>query len=102
MIITEVAQKKIAELILISQEAMPDYKLFLRITAMLDDNSKLKHQTYFDYEIREDDLVVSYPGFDLRIDKLSLPYLDGATVDYLESNGTVEFIINNPNQEWYF
>jgi iron-sulfur cluster assembly accessory protein len=99
MIITEVAQKKIAELILISQEAMPDYKLFLRITAMLDDNSKLKHQTYFDYETREDDSVIAHDGFDLRIDKLSLPYLDGATVDYLESNGTVEFIINNPNQE---
>lgn len=99
MIITEVAQKKIAELILISQEAMPEYKLFLRITAMLDDSSKLKHQTYFDYETREDDSVVPYDGFDLRIDNLSLPYLNGAAVDYLESNGTVEFIINNPNQE---
>ena len=99
MIITDVAQKKIAELILISQEAMPDYKLFLRITAMLDDSSKLKHQTYFDYETREDDAVIAYPGFDLRIDKLSLPYLDEATIDYLESNGTVEFIIDNPNKE---
>ena len=99
MIITDVAQKKIAELILISQEAMPDYKLFLRITAMLDDSSKVKHQTYFDYETREDDSVTTYDGFDLRIDNLSLPYLDGATVDYLESNGTVEFIIDNPNKE---
>ena len=99
MIITDVAQKKIAELILISQEAMLDYKLFLRITAIMDDSSKLKHQTYFDYETREDDSVIAYEGFDLRIDKLSLPYLEGATVDYLESNGTVEFIIDNPNKE---
>lgn len=99
MIITDVAQKKIAELILISQEAMLDYKLFLRITAIMDDSSKLKHQTYFDYETREDDSVIAYEGFDLRIDKLSLPYLEGATIDYLESNGTVEFIINNPNKE---
>ena len=51
--ITVKARKKIAELILISQEAMPDYKLFLRITAILDDSSKLKHQTYFDYENME-------------------------------------------------
>jgi iron-sulfur cluster assembly accessory protein len=99
MIITDIAQKKIAELILVSQEAMPDYKLFLRITAMLDENSKLKHQTYFDYEVREDDLVITHNGFDLRIDNLSLPYLDGATLDYLESNGTIEFIIDNPNKE---
>lgn len=99
MIITDVAQKKIAELILISQEAMLDYKLFLRITAIMDDSSKLKHQTYFDYETREDDSVIAYEGFDLRIDKLSLPYLEGATIDYLESNGTVEFIIDNPNKE---
>ena len=97
--ITDVAQKKIAELILISQNAMPEYKLFLRVTAMLDDSSKLKHQTYFDYETREGDSVIPYDGFDLRIDELSLPYLDGATVDYLESNGTVEFIIDNPNKE---
>ena len=99
MIITDVAQKKIAELILISQEAMLDYKLFLRITAIMDDSSKLKHQTYFDYETREGDSVIPYDSFDLRIDELSLPYLDGATVDYLESNGTVEFIIDNPNKE---
>lgn len=99
MMITDVAQKKIAELILISQNAMPEYKLFLRVTAMLDDSSKLKHQTYFDYETREGDSVIPYDGFDLRIDELSLPYLDGATVDYLESNGTVEFIIDNPNKE---
>ena len=99
MMITDVAQKKIAELILISQEAMPEYRLFLRVTAMLDDSSKLKHQTYFDYETREGDSVIPYDGFDLRIDELSLPYLDGATVDYLESNGTVEFIIDNPNKE---
>ena len=97
--ITVKARKKIAELILISQEAMPEYKLFLRITAVLDESSKLKHQTYFDYETREDDSVITYDGFDLRIDNLSLPYLDGASVDYLESNGTVEFIIDNPNKE---
>lgn len=96
MVITDVAQEKIAELIIGSREAMPDYNLFLRITAVLDDNSKVKHQTYFDYETRQGDKVYTYEGFDLRLDELSLPYLVESTVDYLDLSG---FTINSPDQE---
>jgi iron-sulfur cluster assembly accessory protein len=99
MIITEVAQKKIAELIIGSQTAMPNYELFLRITVLPGGCSGLKHQTYFDYEKREDDTVYNYEGFDLRLDKLSLPYLEGATVDYVESIDKIGFTLDNPNSE---
>lgn len=99
MIITEVAQKKVAELIVGSQIAMPDYELFLRITVLPGGCSGLKHQTYFDYEKREDDTVYNYDGFDLRLDKLSLPYLEGATVDYVESIDKIGFTLDNPNSE---
>lgn len=99
MIITEIAQKKVAELIIGSQTAMPDYELFLRITVLPGGCSGLKHQTYFDYEKREDDTVYNYEGFDLRLDKMSLPYLEGSTVDYVESIDKIGFTIDNPNSE---
>jgi Fe-S cluster assembly iron-binding protein IscA len=94
MIITDVAEKKIAELIVRSQKAMPDYKLFLRITAMLDDNAKLKHQTYFDYEEREYDSAYEHEGFVVRIDEQSLPFLNTATIDYVESDDNIGFTID--------
>jgi iron-sulfur cluster assembly accessory protein len=99
MIITDVAQKKVAELIKGSQIAMPDYPLFLRVTVVPGGCSGLKHQTYFDYEKREEDTVYNYEGFDLRIDKLSSPYLNGSTIDYVESIDKIGFTLDNPNSE---
>jgi iron-sulfur cluster assembly accessory protein len=97
MIITDKAQEKVAELIKVSQAAMPDYSLFLRVTAVSEGNSGLKHQTYFDYEEREDDKVYEYVGFNLRIDKSSLAFLEGASIHYIESDENAGFIIDNPN-----
>ncbi len=97
MIITDIAQTKIAELIKGSQAAMPDYSLFLRVTAVAEGDSGLKHQTYFDYEEREDDKVYEYLGFNLRVDKSSLAYLEGASIHYIESTDNAGFIIDNPN-----
>ena len=97
MIITDIAQEKVAELIKGSQVAMPDHNLFLRVTVVSQGDSGLKHQTYFDYEEREDDKVYEYGGFDLRVDKASLAYLEGASIDYTESTDNAGFIIDNPN-----
>ena len=99
MVITDIAQKKVAELIQGSHIAMPDYPLFLRVTVVAGGCSGLKHQTYFDYEKREDDTVYNYEGFDLRIDKLSHPYLNGSTIDYVESIDKIGFTLDNPNSE---
>ena len=38
-------------------------------------------------------------GFDLRIDKLSSPYLTGSTIDYVESIDKIGFTLDNPNSE---
>jgi iron-sulfur cluster assembly accessory protein len=99
MVITEAAHKKISELIIGSQNALPGYELFLRITAVLDEESNIKHQTYFDYESRDDDKVYKYDGFDLRIDSSSMQYLSGASINYIDLNDTSEFIIDNPNKK---
>lgn len=95
MIITELAQEKIAELIVGSQEALIEETLFLRVTVVVEDES-INHQTYFDYETREDDTVYNYDGFDLRVDGVSLPYLENSTIDYFPEGQTIGFIINTP------
>lgn len=92
MIITEVAQSKIAELIENPKEVMPHSTFFLRVTAI--ENDGIKYQTYFDYETREDDLLTNFNGFDLRIDKESDKYLELVTLDFIEDKG---FTLDTPN-----
>ena len=51
----------------------------------------------FDEEQGEDDLAVATDGVTLLVDPLSLQYLMGASVDYVESLHGAQFTIRNPN-----
>ena len=95
--LTEAAQSKVKDLIKGTQTAMPNHEIFLRVTVMPGGCSGLKHQTYFDYEKRDNDTVFNYEGFDLRVDNLSLPYLDGATIEYFDTIEKQGFFLDNPN-----
>jgi len=97
MQVTDAAKIKIKDLIKKSQLAMPEHKLFLRVTVMPGGCSGLKHQTYFDYETRADDILIRYQEFDLRIDRESHPYLKGATIDYSDTIEKQGFTLDNPN-----
>lgn len=97
MIITEPAKKKIAELIESTKVTMPNESFFLRVTVVPGGCSGLKHQIYFDYEIRSDDELINYEEFDLRIDQESYKYLDGATIDHFDTIEKQGFFIDNPN-----
>ena len=97
MKLTEAATTKVQQLIEGTRVAMPDHEIFLRVTVMPGGCSGLKHQTYFDYEKRSNDKVFNYDGFDLRIDDLSLPYLEGASIDYLDTIEKQGFFLDNPN-----
>jgi Fe-S cluster assembly iron-binding protein IscA len=94
MEITEAAKKKIGELINVNKEIMPEQKFFLRVTADIDADNKLKQQTYFDYEVRSNDRLLRFKDFDLRIDEESYPYLKHAKLEYSEEDG---FILDNPD-----
>ena len=97
MKLTEAAQEKVRELIKGTQIAIPNHEIFLRVTVMPGGCSGLKHQTYFDYETREGDVLLRFRGFDLRIDKESHPYLKGATLDYSDTIEKQGFFLDNPN-----
>jgi iron-sulfur cluster assembly accessory protein len=99
MNITEVAQKKIASLVVETQAEHTDKKIFLRLAVQPGGCSGLRYKTYFDYETHEDDSVYNYSEFDFRIDKMSAPYLDGATLDFEDTIEKQGFTIDNPNAQ---
>jgi len=45
----------------------------------------------------EDDLEVTTDGVALLIDSVSLPFVEGAIVDYVENLGGASFQVRNPN-----
>ena len=51
----------------------------------------------FDNIVDEDDTCIEKEGANLVIDSLSLQYLQGSTVDYIEDLTGSKFIISNPN-----
>jgi iron-sulfur cluster assembly accessory protein len=76
---------------------MPDHPLFLRISVQPGGCSGLRYQTYFDYERKEGDKIYPFQGFDLVIDRMSDPYLFGATLDFVDTIEKQGFTIDNPN-----
>ena len=97
MIITDSAKDKVVELLEANKTTMPDENFFLRITVVPGGCSGLKQQIYFDYEDRDNDEVFNFDGFDLKIDKLSYPYLQGAELDYANTIEKQGFFLDNPN-----
>tara|TARA_B100001121_G_C18298635_1_gene438652 strand:- start:244 stop:594 length:351 start_codon:yes stop_codon:yes gene_type:complete len=51
----------------------------------------------FDDVVEEDDTCIEKDGANLVVDSLSLQYLQGSTVDYIEDLTGSKFIISNPN-----
>lgn len=92
MKLTEAAVNKVAALI----AADPQQGLFLRFAVQPGGCSGLRYQFYFDNETKLEDQIVRHQQFDLRIDKMSWPYLSEATMDYVESIDKIGFVIDNP------
>ena len=58
--------------------------------------SGFQYQLAFDDQ-REDDVVFESHGVRLLVDGPSLPYVDGSTIDYVDSLQGAGFQVNNPN-----
>jgi iron-sulfur cluster assembly accessory protein len=99
MILTNEAIKKVASLIIDSQITTPGRQQFLRISVSPGGCSGLRYQTYFDYEEKEGDVIYPFEGFDLRLDRMSDPYLNGSTLDFIDTIDKQGFSIDNPNAQ---
>ncbi len=69
----------------------------LRVVAMPADSGGLQYMLTMEKESQNDDMVVDVEGVQFLMDSDSAPFLEEATIDYVENfGGQVGFVINNP------
>ena len=101
IMISENAASKVSELLAREVSATPgenegkDYAL--RVAVQPGGCAGLRYSLYFDDRQLEGDVVSNVFGVQLRVDKMSAPYLRGAEIDYVDGLQQSGFTINNPN-----
>ena len=91
--ITPAAGTKVKNLL--EQEGRDDLRL--RVAVQPGGCSGLIYQLYFDERMLDGDNVVDYDGVEVIVDKMSVPYLEGATIDFEDTIQKQGFTIDNPN-----
>ena len=81
---------------LMSQEGRDDLRL--RLAVQPGGCSGLIYQLYFDERMLEGDAVRSFgENVEVVVDKMSVPYLEGASIDFEDTIQKQGFTIDNPN-----
>ena len=69
----------------------------LRVIAMPAESGGLQYMLTMEKETQSDDTVMDVEGVKFLMDSDSAPFLEEATIDYVENlGGQVGFVINNP------
>ena len=69
----------------------------LRVIAMPAEAGGLQYMLTMEKESQPDDMVLDVEGVKFLMDSDSAPFLEEATIDYVENfGGQVGFVINNP------
>ncbi len=93
VVLTGVAAEKVSSLL--SQEGRDDLRL--RVGVQPGGCSGLIYQLYFDERTLDGDLVKDFDGVEVVVDRMSAPYLEGATIDFADTIEKQGFTIDNPN-----
>ncbi|HSV40288.1 MAG TPA: iron-sulfur cluster insertion protein ErpA [Nocardioidaceae bacterium] len=80
---------------LLEQEGRDD--LALRIAVQPGGCSGLRYQLFFDERTLDGDVVIDFDGVNVVVDRMSVPYLNGATIDFVDTIEKQGFTIDNPN-----
>ena len=80
---------------LLDQEGRDDLRL--RIAVQPGGCSGLQYQLFFDERKLDGDVELDLNGVPLVVDRMSAPYLGGATVDFTDTIEQQGFTIDNPN-----
>ena len=91
--LTEVAAAKVKALL--EQEGRDDLRL--RVAVQPGGCSGLRYQLFFDERELDGDIVSEFGGVEVVVDRMSAPYLAGATVDFADRIDAQGFTIDNPN-----
>jgi iron-sulfur cluster assembly accessory protein len=92
VVLTDAAATKAKALL--DQEGRDD--LVLRIQVEPGGCAGLRYSLYFDDRSLDGDVNAEFGGVTLRIDRMSAPYLQGATIDFVDTIEKQGFTIDNP------
>ncbi|GID32142.1 iron-sulfur cluster insertion protein ErpA [Paractinoplanes brasiliensis] len=95
VLLTDVAAVKVKALI--EQEGRDDLRL--RIAVQPGGCSGLRYQLFFDERSLDGDIVNDFGGVEVVVDRMSAPYLAGATIDFADRIDAQGFTIDNPNAQ---
>lgn len=95
VILTDVAATKVKSLL--AQEGRDDLRL--RIAVQPGGCSGLIYQLYFDDRVLDGDAIRGFDGVEVIVDRMSVPYLAGATIDFADTIERQGFTIDNPNAQ---
>ncbi|MEU6860222.1 iron-sulfur cluster insertion protein ErpA [Glycomyces sp. NPDC046736] len=95
VVLTDAAASKVKALI----EQEGEEGLRLRVEVSPGGCSGLRYGLFFDTDVREGDTVQDYEGFGVVVDKMSIPYLIGASIDFADRIDAQGFTIDNPNAQ---
>ena len=93
VVLTDTAASKVKGLL--DQEGRDD--LALRIAVQPGGCSGLRYQLFFDERTLDGDVVSDFDGVAVVVDRMSVPYLNGAMIDFVDSIEKQGFTIDNPN-----
>ena len=91
--VSDAAASKVKSLL--EQEGRDD--LQLRIAVQPGGCSGLRYQLFFDERNLDGDQVNDFGGVSVVVDKMSVPYLGGAVIDFVDTIEKQGFTIDNPN-----
>jgi iron-sulfur cluster assembly accessory protein len=73
--------------------------MVLRIAVQPGGCSGLRYELFFDDRTLDGDALVYFGGIGLAVDRMSKPYLDGASIDFVDTIEKQGFTIDNPNAQ---
>ncbi len=91
--LTDAAAVKVRSLI--EQEGRDDLKL--RVSVQPGGCSGFQYQLFFDERSLDGDVNIVHDGVPVVVDRMSAPYLVGATIDFTDTIEQQGFTIDNPN-----
>src|SRR5437867_10336301 len=99
VILTSAAAAKVSSLL--TAEGRDDLRL--RVAVQPGGCSGLRYQLFFDERSLDGDVVTEFPtgegSVEVVVDRMSAPYLTGATIDFADRIDAQGFTIDNPNAQ---
>src|SRR5438067_7029134 len=99
IILTDTAADKVRNLL--EQEGRDDLRL--RVAVQPGGCSGLRYQLFFDERSLDGDVISEFPAdsgtVEVVVDRMSAPYLTGATIDFADRIDAQGFTIDNPNAQ---